>query len=288
MLVVESQKKLQERLKYWRQTNESVAFVPTMGNLHQGHLRLVEIAKREGTKTVVSLFVNPLQFSPDGDFEKYPRSRDDDIVNLDKLSVDLVFCPDVAEIYPDGMEAMTKVTVPGLSQLLCGAFRPGHFDGVTTVVAKLFNMVRPEYAIFGEKDYQQLQIIRRMVSDLQIPVNIIGAETVRESNGLAMSSRNQYLTDVEKQTAGVLFQTLKNVVQQVGQTQQESENLSNDFHDIEQQAMQQLTNAGFKPEYLQVVDSDTLASGRSDSRHLRVVAAAWLGQARLIDNLPIR
>jgi len=288
MLVVESQKKLRERLNYWRQTRESVAFVPTMGNLHQGHLRLVEIAKQESMKTVVSIFVNPLQFSPDGDFEKYPRTRDDDIVNLDKLAVDLVYCPDVSDIYPDGMEAITKVSVPGLSQLLCGAFRPGHFDGVTTVVSKLFNMVQPEFAIFGEKDYQQLQIIRRMVDDLQFPVKIIGVETVRENSGLAMSSRNQYLSAEEKQMAAGLFQTLKTVVQQVSKTLQDNEGSLNDFHDIEQQAMQQLSGNGFKPEYVQVVDSDTLANGRFDSRHLRVLAAAWLGNARLIDNLPIR
>jgi len=288
MLVVESQKKLQERVKYWRQTGESVAFVPTMGNLHNGHLSLVEIARREAAKIVVSIFVNPLQFSPDGDFESYPRTHDEDIQKLDNLNVDLVFCPEVSTIYPEGMDSATKVTVPGLSDVLCGAFRPGHFTGVSTVVAKLFNMVQPEVAVFGEKDYQQLIVIRKMVKDLQFPVSIIGAETVREDNGLAMSSRNQYLSEQEKVTAGQLFQTLKAVVQQVTTKLQNGSNDSYNFQDIEQDAMQKLASAGFKPDYVQVVDSESLAVGQSESRHLRVLAAAWLGNARLIDNLPIR
>lgn len=288
MLIVESQKKLQERLKYWRQTGESVAFVPTMGNLHNGHLRLVETAKREATKTIVSIFVNPLQFAPGSDYDDYPRTYDDDIVLLEKLNVDLVFRPDVACIYPAGMEASTKVTVPGLSQILCGAHRPGHFEGVTTVVATLFNMVQPEFAIFGEKDYQQLVIIKKMVSDLQFPVKIIGVETVREDSGLAMSSRNNYLSTDEKKLASVLFQTLKFVVQHVSKQLQDNENASKNFHEIEQQALHKLSDAGFKPEYVQVIDSETLANAQTDSRHLRVLAAAWLGKARLIDNLPIR
>jgi len=288
MLIVESQKKLQERLKYWRQTGESVAFVPTMGNLHNGHLRLVETAKREATKTIVSIFVNPLQFAPGSDYDDYPRTYDDDIVLLEKLNVDLVFRPDVACIYPAGMEASTKVTVPGLSQILCGAHRPGHFEGVTTVVATLFNMVQPEFAIFGEKDYQQLVIIKKMVSDLQFPVKIIGVETVREDSGLAMSSRNNYLSTDEKKLASVLFQTLKFVVQHVSKQLQDNENASKNFHEIEQKALDKLSDAGFKPEYVQVIDSETLANAQTDSRHLRVLAAAWLGKARLIDNLPIR
>jgi len=288
MLVVETQQKLKERLKFWGQTGETIAFVPTMGNLHRGHLRLVEVAQQEASKVIVSIFVNPLQFPPGSDFDSYPRTIHEDIDELTKLNVDLVFSPAVSVIYPDGMEQSTKVVVPMLSNILCGEFRPGHFEGVATVVAKLFNLVQPDVAIFGEKDYQQLVIIRRMVADLQFPVKIVGVETVREPNGLALSSRNQYLSDSERKSAGVIYQTLKYVVQEVKLKQQDVNDTAGEFDEIEQRAMQKLLDSGLKPEYVQVRDSVTLLPGRRDSRHLRVLAAAWLGKARLIDNLPIR
>ena len=288
MLVVDAQQKLKERIKYWRQIGETIAFVPTMGNLHRGHLRLVEVAQQHASKVIVSIFVNPLQFPPGSDFESYPRTIHEDVDKLTNLNVDMVFCPDVATIYPHGMEVSTKVFVPELSNILCGEFRPGHFEGVATVVAKLFNLVQPDSAIFGEKDYQQLVIIKRMVADLQFAIDIVGVETIREENGLAMSSRNQYLSESERNTAGILYQTLKTVAQQVNSLSQENGDTYNSFSEIEQEAKQKLTDSGFKPEYVQVRDSDNLSAGHQGSRHLRVLAAAWLGKARLIDNLPIR
>ena len=288
MLVIEPLQKLKERIKYWRQTGESIALVPTMGNLHRGHLRLVEIAQQQAKKVIVSIFVKPLQFPPGTDFESYPRTIHDDVDELEKLNVDIVFTPDVTTIYPEGMEKSTKVTVPEISNILCGKFRPGHFEGVSTVVAKFFNMVQPDLAVFGEKDYQQLLIIKRMITDLCFPIDIVSVETVREESGLAMSSRNQYLSESEIQTASMLYQTLKSVVNQVNDRLQDINDRANDFVDIEQQAMSRLGDNGFNPEYVQVCNSNDLSEANSTSQHLRVLAAAWLGKARLIDNLPIR
>ncbi len=290
MLTIESPQSLREQLYSWRRQSQSIAFVPTMGNLHQGHLRLVEVAKQQAAKVVVSIFVNPLQFAPGSDFEAYPRTLQQDVNQLQSLDVDLVFCPPVSAIYPENMNESTRVIVPGLSDILCGRFRPGHFAGVTTVVAKLFNLVQPDVAVFGEKDYQQLLIIRRMAEDLFYPVKVAGVETVREASGLAMSSRNQYLSDAERRTAAMLFSTLTNVAAQVKERIEHADTAPSDFHDIEQQAMRELQARGFRPEYLKVCNADNLTeadTATGANSDLRVLAAAWLGKARLIDNLPI-
>ncbi|WP_455196361.1 pantoate--beta-alanine ligase [Kaarinaea lacus] len=290
MLVIELIQSLREQLQSWRQLGQSIAFVPTMGNLHQGHFRLVDVAKQQADKVVVSIFVNPLQFAPGTDYEAYPRTLQQDREQLEKLKVDLLFCPPVSAIYPEGMDEATKVVVPGLSDILCGAYRPGHFAGVTTVVAKLFNLVQPDIVVFGEKDYQQLLIIRRMTNDLCFPPKIMGVETVRESNGLAMSSRNQYLSNKERNDAALLYNTLIDVAARVKERIVQGDTVYGDFQDIEQRANQQLHAQGFRPEYLKVCYADDLSDARlphDASRAMRVLVAAWLGKARLIDNVPI-
>src|SRR5579862_251191 len=192
---------VRERVRGWRGQGRRVVFVPTMGNLHAGHVSLIEAARRAGERFVASIFVNPMQFGPNEDFAHYPRTPRDDERMLAQAGCNLMFMPDVAEIYPHGSERATRVEVPGLSRILCGEFRPGHFEGVATVVAKLFHIIEPDVAVFGEKDFQQLTVIRRMVADLCMPVQILGAPTVRDEDGLAMSSRNQYLTPRERQLA---------------------------------------------------------------------------------------
>lgn len=291
MLVIELVQSLRQQIQAWRMQGQSIAFVPTMGNLHHGHLRLVEVANQQADKVVVSIFVNPLQFTPGTDFESYPRTLQQDKEQLENLDVDLLFSPSVSTIYPQGMEESTKVIVPTLSDILCGAFRPGHFAGVTTVVSKLFNLVQPDVAVFGEKDYQQLLIIRRMTEDLCLPVRVVGVETVREPNGLAMSSRNQYLSEMERDAAASLYQILTDIVSRVRETMAGADTERHDFHDIEQQAMQQLQVQGFRPEYLKVCYADDLSDATPDTangRDMRVLVAAWLGKARLIDNVPVR
>src|SRR5579872_1847816 len=203
------------RVRAWHREGLRVAFVPTMGNLHAGHVSLIEAARRHGDRFVASIFVNPMQFGPNEDFAHYPRTPHQDEGMLEAAGCNLMFMPDVAEIYPNGSERATRVEVPGLSRVLCGEFRPGHFEGVATVVAKLFHIVEPDVAVFGEKDFQQLTIIRRLVADLCMPVTIIAAPTVRDPDGLAMSSRNQYLTDEERRKAPVVHQTLHAAVERL-------------------------------------------------------------------------
>src|SRR5579859_2119102 len=199
---------VREQVRRWRDEGRRVAFVPTMGNLHAGHVSLIEAARRHGDRFVASIFVNPMQFGPNEDFAHYPRTPHQDEQMLAAAGCNLMFMPDVAEIYPNGSERATRVEVPSLSRILCGEFRPGHFEGVTTVVATLFNIVQPDVAVFGEKDFQQLTVIRKMAADLCIPVQIIGAPTVRDADGLAMSSRNQYLTPEERLIAPKIYQAL--------------------------------------------------------------------------------
>lgn len=291
MFVVDSVKLLREHINAWRRKTETVAFVPTMGNLHAGHLRLVDVAREQAGKVVCSIFVNPLQFSPGTDYESYPRTLQQDIEKLETHGADMVFCPDQKTIYPQGMEASTRVVVPGLSDILCGEFRPGHFEGVTTVVAKLFNLVQPDIAVFGEKDYQQLLIIKRMVSDLCFPVSIMGVETVRESSGLAMSSRNQYLSQGELNTASILYETLVSVARQLKERLQQPKFSADEVKTLEDNAVQRLQDTGFNPDYVRICEAATLARLASplfgNRIKLRVLAAAWLGKARLIDNVPV-
>jgi pantoate--beta-alanine ligase len=276
MRIINTVSELREAIKTWRSNGESVAFVPTMGNLHAGHLQLVSMAKKNADRVVVSIFVNPTQFGVGEDFETYPRTEREDRKKLEAESTDLLFQPAVADIYtPD---AKTTVTVSGLSDLYCGASRPGHFSGVATVVCKLFNIVQPNIALFGLKDFQQLTVIKTMVRDLNIPVEIIGVDTVREPGGLAMSSRNGYLTDAEKSVAPKLYHSLYVARDAVLAGNQA-------YADIEQQALQFLQQAGFQTDYFSVCRSSDLKKAAAEDVDLVLLAAAKLGKTRLIDNI---
>ncbi len=270
---------LRARIKFWRRGNQRIAFVPTMGNLHAGHLRLVERARQKAERVVVSCFVNPMQFGPEEDLERYPRTLEADQRALENLGVDLLFVPSEAIMYPAGHTLVTRVEVPGLSDDLCGRSRPGHFAGVSTVVSKLFNMVQPDTAVFGAKDYQQLTIIRRMVADLCWPIEIEAVATVREPSGLAMSSRNQYLSREERAIAPRLHQALRRLASRIQQGE-------GDFSALQAECMESLTAQGFVPEYVEVRCAADLAVPQSDCA-LIVLAAARLGSTRLIDNLLI-
>ncbi|HWP94438.1 MAG TPA: pantoate--beta-alanine ligase [Gammaproteobacteria bacterium] len=271
---------LRAALRVWRARGERIAFVPTMGNLHDGHIALVRRARELAERTVVSIFVNPLQFGAGEDFARYPRTPEEDTQALNAAQTDLLFMPPVEEMYPPG-RATTVVTVPGLSDILCGAFRPSHFTGVATVVAKLFGMVQPDVAVFGEKDFQQLLVIRRMVADLNLPVEIVGAPTVREPDGLAMSSRNRYLTPEERARAPALYRTLREAVRMV--------QAGRPLKAVEDAGLAALRAAGFRPDYFEVRRVEDLAppTAGDTPEALIVLAAAWLGNARLIDNLRV-
>lgn len=280
MIIAETVAALRRALAELRAQRRRIAFVPTMGNLHAGHLRLVDEARRYAEAVVVSIYVNPLQFGPQEDFAAYPRTPAEDQALLAARDVELLFRPGDGEIYPRGLEAMTKVEVPGLSDILCGAFRPGHFRGVATVVNRLFNLVQPDVALFGKKDYQQWLIIRRMVEDLGMPVEIVGIETVREPDGLAMSSRNRYLSSAERRIAPRLYATLcaaRDRLVAGGASVAEVEAL----------AAAELTTAGFRPDYVSVRRAEDLAAPGPADQRLVILAAAWLGRARLIDNLEL-
>lgn len=267
---------LRQTLKNWRQAAKTVALVPTMGNLHAGHLHLIETAKAHADYVVVSIFVNPTQFGAGEDFAAYPRTEAEDLDKLRDAQADAVFMPDVTEVYaPD---AATAITVKGLSEMHCGAFRPGHFSGVATIVCKLFNMAQPDVALFGEKDFQQLAVIRRMVADLNIPVEIIGVPTVREADGLAMSSRNGYLTAEQRGIAPALYRSLCKTrdLLLAGET---------DWRSLEQRQMRMLQFVGMQPEYFVICRSDNLQAATAGASELVILAAARLGRARLIDNI---
>jgi len=276
MQKVTSISELQNQLKQWRKQGLSIAFVPTMGNLHAGHIKLVTEAKKKADKVVVSLFVNPTQFGVGEDFESYPRTELEDEKKLVNTLADLLFIPSVFEMYP-GKET-TTVSVAGLSSLHCGAHRAGHFDGVATVVCKLFNMVQPDMAIFGEKDFQQLAVIKKMVEDLNSPVEIIGVATQRESDGLAMSSRNGYLSEQERVIAPKLYLSLCKAREMVLQ------GLLN-FQTIEQQQIKYLQEAGFQVDYFSICKADNLQIAVEKDDELVILAAARLGKPRLIDNV---
>jgi len=273
-------KSLRSQIKAWRQQGLSIAFVPTMGNLHQGHFSLVEKAKTLADKVVVSIFVNPMQFGANEDLDSYPRTLDADKQGLAEIGTALVFTPTVDVMYPNGLDAQSYVDVPDISMGYCGGARPGHFKGVATVVTKLFNMVQPDFACFGEKDFQQLQVIRAMVRDLSMPIEIIGVPTQREVSGLAMSSRNGYLSEQEKDTAKVLYQTLLNVGQSLEQGNKA-------FDTIELEAKQALEQAGLKPDYFAIAEKDNLKPATLETKEFVILAAAFLGKVRLIDNLQV-
>ncbi len=269
---------LRRLIRSWRNAGERIAFVPTMGNLHAGHGSLVSAARERCDRIVVSIFVNPLQFGPNEDFDAYPRTPEEDRKLLEALDVDVLFMPTVEEIYPRGQQTTARVHVPELEDILCGAFRPGHFMGVATVVTKLLNLVQPDAALFGEKDFQQLMIIRRAAEDLCMPVEIIGLPTTREADGLAMSSRNRYLTPEQRALAPHIFAALERAREQL-------EKGRTDFDAIEREGMSALQAAGFRPDYFAVRDAETLALPTRDSKNLVVLTAARIGRARLIDNV---
>lgn len=273
---------MREAVTGWRQDGESVALVPTMGNLHRGHMSLIALAHEHAERVVVSLFVNPAQFGPGEDFDGYPRSLDLDRRRLSRAGVDVLFAPDSAAIYPFGEASMTRVSVPELSGILCGAARPGHFDGVTSVVCRLFNLIQPNVAVFGQKDYQQLVIIRRMVADLHIPVQVIAGRTQREKDGLALSSRNQYLSDAERQRAPQLHRALDRCRQLLADG-------ARDFASLEAEGRRAVQAAGFAPDYFVIRTAGDLGRPETaDHQRLVVMAAGTLGRARLIDNLLVK
>ena len=268
-------------VREWRRAGERVVFVPTMGNLHAGHMSLLEAARAHGERFVASIFVNPMQFGPNEDFAHYPRTPERDARMLGDAGCDLMFTPDVAQMYPYGPAGATRVEVPGLSEILCGEFRPGHFQGVTTVVCKLLHIVEPDAAVFGEKDFQQLTLIRRMVSELCMPVAIIAAPTVRDADGLAMSSRNQYLTEAERARAPALYRALAAAAGRLAAGER-------DFPAIEREGLRALEAEGFRPDYFAVRRAVDLGPPEAGSAHLVVLSAAHLGKARLIDNVQVR
>lgn len=268
---------LRAALAKWRSGGERIALVPTMGALHRGHLSLVALAKEKASRVVVSIFVNPLQFGPREDFHVYPRDEAGDLAKLAAAGADLVFIPEVAEMYPPGFS--TRVTVGDLTEDLCGAARPNHFDGVATVVAKLLAQSAPHIAIFGEKDYQQLLVIKRMVRDLDIPVEIAGAPIVREPDGLALSSRNAYLSPAERKLAPLLHQTIAEVAADLAK--------GRGADDAAEAGRFKLEAAGFRINYVAVRDPDTLKPLHGPVKRARVLAAAFLGKTRLIDNVPV-
>jgi pantoate--beta-alanine ligase len=278
MITVELISALREQVRQWRADGARIGFVPTMGSLHEGHRSLLEVARQRSDRVIASVFVNPLQFGPGEYFERYPRTPEDDQRLLADAGCDLLFLPGVKEIYPDNRESATRVTVKALSEILCGAVRPGHFDGVATVVAKLFGIVQPDLAVFGEKDYQQLAIIRRMTADLDLPVEIVGAPTVRSPDGLAMSSRNRYLSEAERAVAPRIYETLRAVATRI-------EAGERTFAALEAFGVAELRAARMQPDYFEIRDAQTLLEPSRRSRELVILTAARLGKARLIDNL---
>ena len=271
---------VRERVRGWRRAGLRVAFIPTMGNLHPGHVSLIEAARRHGERFIASIFVNPMQFGPNEDFAHYPRTPREDERMLAEAGCSLMFMPDVAEIYPNGAERATRVEVPVLSRILEGEFRPGHFEGVSTVVAKLFHIVEPDVAVFGEKDYQQLAVIRRMVAELCMPIAIIGAPTVRDADGLAMSSRNQYLTAAERALAPGIYQTLQAAAKRLRAGDA-------DFASIEREGFTALERGGFRPDYFAVRAATDLSVPLPATREVVVLTAARMSKARLIDNVQV-
>ena len=266
---------LRDELTETRKLKKKISLVPTMGNIHEGHLSLIKNAQKQSDYVVVSIFVNPTQFVAGEDFNEYPRTLDSDIELISKLNVNLVFIPEAIELYPMNNKISTEVSIPELESIYCGKHRPGHFRGVATIVFKLFNIVQPDIAIFGEKDYQQLLIIRSLVKNLFLPIEIISLPTVREASGLAMSSRNNYLTEPERQKAPMLYECIKTTVNLII-------NGAKDYEKLEREAKLFLEKAGFKIEYYNICDGETL--GPVQGKTLVVLAAVWLGKTRLIDN----
>ncbi|MDF1257745.1 pantoate--beta-alanine ligase [Escherichia coli] len=277
MLIIETLPLLRQQIRRMRMEGKRVALVPTMGNLHDGHMKLVDEAKARADVVVVSIFVNPMQFDRPEDLARYPRTLQEDCEKLNKRKVDLVFAPSVKEIYPNGTETHTYVDVPGLSTMLEGASRPGHFRGVSTIVSKLFNLVQPDIACFGEKDFQQLALIRKMVADMGFDIEIVGVPIMRAKDGLALSSRNGYLTAEQRKIAPGLYKVLSSIADKLQAGER-------DLDEIIAIAGQELNEKGFRADDIQIRDADTLLEVSENSKRAVILVAAWLGDARLIDN----
>lgn len=279
MNTVHSIADLRSTLAAWRAAGQRIALVPTMGNLHEGHIELIHRARQQAPRVVASVFVNPLQFGPSEDFSRYPRTLASDVAKLEAAGCDLLFAPSVDAMYPQGLPLRTQVRVSGVSEMLEGEFRPGHFEGVATVVNILFNLVGPDFALFGEKDYQQLAVIRRMSADLRLPITIIGVPTVRAPDGLALSSRNQYLSATERSQAATVHQLLQGLATALRAGRR-------DFAALQEDAASRLQLAGFVPQYV-AIRTPELALPGAEERHFVLLVAAFLGTTRLIDNLAI-
>ncbi|WP_460160049.1 pantoate--beta-alanine ligase [Pseudomonas sp. S3_F07] len=278
MNTVKTVRELRAAVARARGEGKRIAFVPTMGNLHSGHVALVTKAAQRADFVVASIFVNPLQFGAGEDLDKYPRTLAADQEKLLQAGCHLLFAPSVEEMYPDGMAGQTRVSVPQLSEGLCGASRPGHFEGVATVVSKLFNMVQPDLAVFGQKDYQQLAVIRALVHDLNMPIQIIGEPTVRAEDGLALSSRNGFLSPDQRAVAPVVYRVLSQIAEAIKQGRR-------DFQALIGEQLKQLEAAGLRPDYLEIRHAKTLRPALNEDRDLVILVAAFLGTTRLIDNL---
>lgn len=279
MITVHTINELREHIKAAKAAGKTIGFVPTMGNLHAGHIHLINQAKQNSDFVVASVFVNPIQFDNQDDLSRYPRTLADDQAKLTNASCDLLFAPDVNEMYPNGQEHLTKVQVPAVTDCLCGASRLGHFDGVATVVTKLFNIVQADKAFFGQKDFQQIAVIRKFVADLNIPIDIVAVATQRDQDGLALSSRNGYLNADERALAPNLYLTLQEIASELNQ--------GNHIATVLTDATQRLQQRGFTPDYLEVRQADTLQPATEKDSSVVILAAAHLGKARLIDNLPL-
>jgi len=275
---IHSVDKLRKAIAEWREAGDTIALVPTMGNLHKGHMSLISLAAEYAEHVIVSIFVNPTQFGPNEDYTSYPRPLEVDSRKLVRAGIDILFAPSVEEMYPRGLENSARVLVPEISEQLCGASRPGHFMGVTSVVSRLFNICRPDVAVFGSKDYQQLVILRQMVEGLHIPVKLLAGETERDANGLALSSRNEKLDDAQRATAAVIFRALEDaaIALRAGQSE---------FVDVEKTAIEKIAAAGLDPEYVAIRNATDLSMPQKNSPRLAILAAAHLSDVRLIDNV---
>ncbi|GIU16366.1 pantoate--beta-alanine ligase [Shewanella sp. MBTL60-007] len=280
MITTQSIADIRAQVKAWKQKGETVAFVPTMGNLHLGHITLIKEAKTRADHVVASIFVNPMQFGQNEDLDAYPRTLADDQAALVEAGAELLFTPTPEIIYPKGMDAQTFVEVPGISDVLCGASRPGHFRGVATIVCKLFNIVQPDIALFGQKDFQQLLVIRTMVEDLSLPVEVVGVETIREDSGLAMSSRNGYLSAEQKAQAAQIKRTLDKMACSL--------KTGESIDAVIAQGQVELANAGFKNDYLAIRHAISFAIAAAEDKELVILVAAYMGSTRLIDNLVVK
>ena len=278
MNTVKTVRELRAAVARARNEGKRIAFVPTMGNLHSGHMALVTKAAQRADFVVASIFVNPLQFGAGEDLDKYPRTLAADQEKLLQAGCHLLFAPTVEEMYPDGMTGQTRVSVPQVSEGLCGASRPGHFEGVATVVSKLFNMVQPDLAVFGQKDFQQLAVIRALVHDLNMPIQIIGEPTVRAEDGLALSSRNGFLSPEQRAVAPVVYRSLSQIAEAIRLGRR-------DFPALVAEQITQLKTAGLRPDYLEIRHARTLRPATAEDRDLVILVAAFLGTTRLIDNL---